>query len=120
MQTPVFWKRTGRAENPFKNVVLLPADVLDELKLGFPGKTLADSIRVRGVKHALAPFPADQRKLITATLKASQPLLPDAAQLWTGWKHALIQSGLGKELGLITSKKQQNGPVLSLAAMACN
>jgi transposase-like protein len=88
-------------KNPFNNVLLLPADVLNELKLGFPGRILADSIRVRGLKHALAPFPPDQRKLITALLKAKQSLLPDADQLWTSWKTALIQSGLGKELGLL-------------------
>jgi hypothetical protein len=97
-------------KNPFKNVLLLPADVLNELKLGFPGRILADSIRVRGLKHALAPFPPDQRKLVTQALTASQTLLPDAGQLWAGWKHALIQSGLGKELGLITPKMHPNGP----------
>ncbi|WP_439395161.1 hypothetical protein ACRQ5Q_39365 [Bradyrhizobium sp. PMVTL-01] len=98
-------------KNPFKNVLLLPADVLDELKLGFPGRILADSIRVRGLKHALAPFPPDQRKSITALLKVKQSLLPDADELWTGWKTALIQSGLGKELGLLNPPTHAYGPI---------
>lgn len=99
-------------KNPYKNVLLLPADVLNELKLGFPGRILADSIRVRGLKHALSPFPPDQRKLITALLKAKQSLLPDADQLWSGWKTALILSGLGKELGLTKPPAHPYGPVL--------
>jgi hypothetical protein len=99
-------------KNPFKNVLLLPADVLNELKLGFPGRILADSIRVCGLKHALSPFPPDRRKLITALLKAKQSLLPDADELWTGWKTALIQSGLGKELGLIKPPTHPYGPIM--------
>ncbi|WP_368506939.1 hypothetical protein [Bradyrhizobium lupini] len=86
--------------------------MLNELKLDFPGRILADSIRVRGLKHALSPFPPDQRKLITQALTAAQTLLPDAEQLWTGWKDALLKSGLGKELGLIKPKTHPHEPIL--------
>jgi hypothetical protein len=87
--------------NPLKHVQVLPVDVLDQLNLPFPATLLADSIRMRGIKRAVAPFEPKQRNLIIQHLQSAQGLLPDTDQLWAGWPAALIQSGLGKELGLL-------------------
>jgi hypothetical protein len=96
-----FGHQVAELANPLAKVELLSVDALQGLSLGFPHQVLADSIRVRGLKRALAVFDAPQRKLIIETLTASKSLLPDATELWAKWPEALIDVGLGKELGAI-------------------
>jgi hypothetical protein len=86
--------------NPLAKVSILPVTALNTLQLGFPPQLLADSIRVRGLKHALSVFPTQTRNAIKKALASSASLLPNPEELWAGWPDALMKVGLGKELGV--------------------
>ena len=58
--------------NPFAKTLLLDLAILDHLSLPFPPQMLADSIRVRGLKHALEPLSAPTRKSIKHALASAQ------------------------------------------------
>jgi hypothetical protein len=91
--------------NPLAKVRLYPASVLEGLVPAVPGRIIADSIRVRGMRHALAVFPLKIRKLIEKTLTGSASLLPDPEKIWAAWPNALIDVGLGEQLGAVKPKK---------------
>jgi hypothetical protein len=93
-------KNIVELKNPLAKMKLLSVAVLNGLALGFPAQLLADSIRLRGVKRAIAILSAEQRKLISKALASSESLLPNPEELWAGWPDALMKVGLGKELGV--------------------
>lgn len=97
--------------NPLAKVELYLASVLDNLILGVPGHLIADSIRIRGLRHALSALPAKQKKQVEKALIGSTSLLPDASEIWARWPTALVDVGLGKELGALKPK-----PMLPFAA----
>jgi hypothetical protein len=87
--------------NPLSKMSLCLASVLDGLVPGVPGRLIADSIRVRGVKHVLDVFPTKIGKQIEKTLIASATPLPKPDFVWSLWPAALVNAGLGKELGVV-------------------
>ena len=89
-------------KNPLAKISMYPASLLDGLLPGIPGRLLADSMRVRGIKRALKVLPPKDRKIVEKALSASISLLPDNSELWKGWAAALIKVDLGKELGALT------------------
>jgi hypothetical protein len=88
-------------KNPFKHVQVIPLSVLDQVQFDFPSYVLADSIRLRGIKRAIADFDPLKGKAILQAFMGAEGLLPDTDTLWGAWPHALIMSGLGKELGVL-------------------
>ena len=86
--------------NPIRKLGLYKTSCLDGLVPGVPGRVIADSIRVRGVRHALEVFPPNVRKQIDKALLTSALLLPDPDTIWSLWPIALVDAGLGKELGV--------------------
>ncbi len=88
-------------KNPFMHVDLLPASALHDIGLPVSPEIVADSIRGRGLARVASKFDPDMRKAIIHALSEASSLLPTPSEIWTGWPQALINAGLGKELGAI-------------------
>jgi hypothetical protein len=88
-------------KNPFMHVDLLPAAALDDIGLPVPPEIVADSIRGRGLARVVSKFEPKMRKAILQALSEASSLLPTPNEIWAGWPQALINVGLGKELGAI-------------------
>jgi len=86
-------------ESPLAHVELLPVTLLDSVDLGVPSSVLADNMRIRGINRVLDLFDSDTRKRINQALSSSASILPDGDALWEYWPKALINVGLGAELG---------------------
>ena len=86
-------------KSPLAHVELLPVTILDTVCTGVPSSVLADVMRIRGIKGALASFDRDTQKRINHALSSSASILPDGVALWERWPEALIRVGLGAELG---------------------
>jgi hypothetical protein len=91
----------AKIKNPFMHVDLLPAKPLGDIGLPMPPEIVADSIRGRGLARVASKFDPITRKAIMHALSNPGSLLPTPSELWTGWPQALINAGLGKELGAI-------------------
>jgi hypothetical protein len=91
----------AKIKNPFMHVDLLPAKPLGDIGLPVPPEIVADSIRGRGLARVASKFDPITRKAIMHALSNPGSLLPTPSELWTGWPQALINAGLGKELGAI-------------------
>lgn len=58
-------------------------------------------MRIGGLKRALVPLPAEQRKILREAYANAQELVPNLDALWAKWPEALIGYGLGKYLGAV-------------------
>jgi hypothetical protein len=94
-------KHIAALANPFAKVQLIPADFSATSDLPIPAQFIADSMRIGGLKRALAPLPADQRKILREAYANAQELVPNLDALWAKWPEALIGYGLGKHLGAV-------------------
>jgi hypothetical protein len=90
--------------NPFTGIELLPADFSDAAGLGIPAQYVADCFRIGGLKRALKPLDAAQKKALKGAYEAAKSLLPTLDSLWATWPDVLVACGLGKELGAISTK----------------
>jgi hypothetical protein len=105
----------AQLKNPFAGVQLLPADFSKAAGIGIPAELIADSIRIGGLKRALVPLDASQRKALKKAYQQAGSLLPDLHKQWAAWPATLISHGLGKELGAVPTM----GPGSS-SAINCN
>jgi hypothetical protein len=102
-------------EDPFARVALIPADFVDGLALGIPGRLLSDSIRIGGVKRVLQVLNPAQRKALKKAYQQAESVLHDLHDQWAAWPDALISCGLGKELGALPVMVPGSG-----SAINCN
>ena len=91
----------AKLPNPFLGIELLPADFSDDAGLGIPAQYVADSFRIGGLKRALKPLDAAQKKALKGAYETAKSLLPTLDSLWDTWPDVLVACGLGKELGAI-------------------
>ncbi len=82
--------------NPFTKIQMVSTDSLLPHLSGIIPRHFFDSVRMRGLGHALAELPSKQRKAIkVAMADPNNSLLPSIEQVWTSWPALLRQSGLG-------------------------
>jgi hypothetical protein len=87
--------------NPFDGIELLPANFSDAAGLSIPAQYVADSFRIGGLKRALKPLGAAQKKALKGAYETAKSILPTLDSLWATWPGVLVACGLGKELGAI-------------------
>jgi len=96
-----FGHQVAGLENPFSGVRLIPAGFSQTAGIGIPAQFIADSMRIGGLKRALAVLDPAQRKALKKTFKAAESVLPNLDALWASWPEILIGMGLGKHLGAV-------------------
>ena len=91
----------AQLKDPFAGVQLLRAGFSEGSGIGVPAELIADSIRIGGLKRALLPLDASQRKALKKAYKDATSLLPNLDEAWAAWPDILASYGLGKELGAV-------------------
>ena len=91
----------AQLKDPFAGVQLLRARFSEGSGIGVPADFIADSIRIGGLKRALVPLDASQRKALKKAYKDATTLLPNLDEAWAAWPDILASYGLGKELGAV-------------------
>jgi hypothetical protein len=82
--------------NPFSKVQMISTKSLLPHLDGMIPRQFFDSVRLRGLGHALADLPPGQRRKIKSVMAdPDQSLLPSIATIWKGWPHLLNDTGLG-------------------------
>jgi hypothetical protein len=95
-----------RLSNPFDKVQMISTDSLSPHLDGMVPRQFFDSVRVRGIGHAIRELSPRQRREIKAALADPQEsLLPPMSLVWNVWPHVLNQSGLGGLCGPIGSSE---------------
>jgi hypothetical protein len=94
-------KDVATLPNPFAKVQLIPADFSGTSGLPIPAQFIADSMRIGGLKRALAPLTNDQRKILRHAYANALELVPNLDALWATWPDALVEYGLGAYLGAL-------------------
>jgi hypothetical protein len=91
----------AQLKDPFAGVQLLPAHFSESSGIAIPARLIADSIRIGGLKRALEPLDASQRKALKKAYQQAKSLLPNLDDQWAAWPVTLTGYGLGKELGAV-------------------
>jgi hypothetical protein len=82
--------------NPFTRVQMVSTDSLLPHLDGIVPRHFFDSVRMRGIGHAIAELPSRQRKAIkVAMADPENSLLPSIERVWASWPALLRQTGLG-------------------------
>lgn len=82
--------------NPFDKVDIISTDCLLPHLEGMVPQQFFDSVRMRGIRSAVAALPPHQRRAIKATLRdLAESVLPPMSLVWGIWPDVLAGSGLG-------------------------
>jgi hypothetical protein len=93
----------AQLKNPFSNIELIPSNFSVSAGLSIPSQSVADSVRIGGLKRALLPLDAGQRKALKKAYEKAKSMLPVTDALWGNWSPTLIGYGLGQHLGAIST-----------------
>jgi hypothetical protein len=100
----IFGNQFAAIANPFTGIGLVPANFSDSAGLNIPARYIADSVRLGGIRRALEPLDAPDRKALKKAYGAAQSLVPNLDALWAKWPETIANCGLGKQLGAIPIK----------------
>jgi hypothetical protein len=96
MKPNILGKELSGLSNPFDKVQMIATDSLLPYLEGMVPEQFFDSIRMRGIRNAIAGLTPRQRREIKAVLSnPEESLLPSMPLIWNCWPHVLKQSGLG-------------------------